>query len=173
MSSSTNEFPLGFLDQGRLVKRLLFPVDLKITYYDAQYNVVTEAAKPGRYGAVIRIGLNGGVVQYRYITLFRTPQKVFWYDLSTKVSAEFPPGAGIDPAVVQKQVAAISQAYRDGFVGNADVSSALAVLLSGLYESSPGDPPMVRRTDYNARDANWWFGLLDRLGLAPKYNYLI
>jgi hypothetical protein len=170
---SKNEFPWGFLDQGRTIKRCFFPVDVKVTFYDAQYNVVKEATKPGRYGAVVRIGLNGGVVQYRYITLFRTPAKVFWSDGPEKVTAQIPPGAGIDPVVMQNQQASIGQAFKDGFMGDADISPALAIFLSGLYETSPNDPPAIRRTDYNARDTNWWFGLRDRLGLAPTYPYLI
>src|ERR1700729_1428461 len=38
-----NEFPWGFLVQGRTIKRCFFPVDVKITYYDAEYNEVKEA----------------------------------------------------------------------------------------------------------------------------------
>jgi acetyl esterase/lipase len=167
------EFPWSYLDQGRAITRPLFPVRVKITYYDAQYNEVTEADKPGRYGAVVRIGLNGGFVQYRYLTLFRTPKKVFWSNASAKVSAELPPGTGIDPVVLQKQGAAIGQAFKDAFTGDGNFTPSLAILLAGLYETSPNNPPMLRRTNYDARNAKWWFGLRDKLGLTPKYNYLI
>jgi hypothetical protein len=167
------EFPWSYLDQGRVITRCLFPVRINITYYDAQYHEVKEADKPGRYGAVVRIALNGGVVQYRYITLFRTPVVTFWSNGSATVSAQLPPGTGIDPVVLQNQAAEIGVAIKDGYFGDADVSPDLAILLAGLYETSPTDPPAVRRTNIQARDAEWWFGLRERLGLAPRYAYLV
>jgi len=167
------KFPWGYLDQGHLISRVLFPVNVTTTFYDAQYHEVTEADKPGRYGAVVRIGLNGGTVAHRYVTLYRTPEKVFWSDGPGTVSAQLPPGTGIDPAVLQTQDREIGYAVKYGFFGDGDVSSALAVLLAGLYETAPGDPPAVGRNDVFARDADWWFGLRHRLGLDEKYPYLV
>jgi acetyl esterase/lipase len=167
------EFPWSYLDQGRVLTRFLFPVRIKVTYYDAQYHEVKQADKPGRYGAVVRISLNGGVVQYRYITLFRTPAITYWSNGPATVSATLPPGTGIDPAVLSNQAAEIGVALKDGFFGEANVSSNLSVLLAGLYETSPNDPPAVRRTNFYARDADWWFGLRERLGLAQKYPMLV
>ena len=168
-----SEFPWGYIDQGRVINRCLFPVRVTTTFYDAQYNVVTQADKPGRYGAVVRIGLNGGVVVHNYITLYRTPVKVFWSDGPMSVSAQFPPGTGVDPVVLQKQAVEINEMVKDGFSGFYDESPNLAIVLAGLSETSPTDPPAVGRNDVLARDANWWYGLRQRLGLAEKYLYLV
>jgi pimeloyl-ACP methyl ester carboxylesterase len=170
---SETKFPWGYLDQGRVIKRCLFPVRITTTFYDGKYNEVTQADKPGRYGAVVRIALTGGVVQYRFITLYRTPERVFWSDGPATVSAQLPPGIGVDPVVLQKQGPEIGNAIKWGFFGDGNVSSDLAVLLAGLSETSPDEPPSVLRTDVEERDANWWFGLRRHLGLIEPYPYLV
>ncbi|HEV3272167.1 MAG TPA: PHB depolymerase family esterase [Candidatus Methylacidiphilales bacterium] len=172
---SDTEFPWGYLEQGRVVRTALFPVRITTTFYDAQYHEVTRAEKPGRYGAVVRIGLNGGVTEWRFITLYRTPGKIFFSDGSSPmtVSAQLPPGTGIDPVVLQNQAPQINEAVRDGFCGDGDNSPDLAVLLAGLSETSPGEPAAIDRTNALARDVNWWFVLRQRLGLPLKYRHLV
>lgn len=167
-----SEFPWGYLEQGRVVTRVFFPVRINVTFYDAQYHEVTRADKPGRYGAVVRIGLNGGIVEHRFITLYRTPTKIHWDELHVPISAQLPLQIGLNPVVLQNQAQEIGEAIKFGFVGDADISPALAILLAGLSETSPNDPPAVERTNIIARDADWWSGLRQRLGLAQKYDYL-
>ena len=172
---SDTKFPWSYLAQGRALDRVLFPVRITTKFYDAKYNEVTEAAQPGRYGAVVKISLNGGVEQYRFITLYRTPTPVFWSDgpTPTIVSAQMPPGMGIDPVVLQKQGVEIGNEINLGFFGEGDVSPKLAILLAGLSETAPGDPAAVARTNVEARDQAWWFGLRERIGLAQSYPYLV
>jgi hypothetical protein len=172
---SDTQFPWSYLEQGRVITRCLYPVKITTTYYDAKYNEVTQADKPGRYGAVVRMALAGGVVEYRFITLYRTPEKIFWSDGATPatVSAQFPPGLGIDPVVLQKQGVEIGNSINNDFFGDGDVSPALAIILAGLSETSPDDPPAVARTSVEARDDNWWFGLRQHLGLVAPYSYLV
>jgi pimeloyl-ACP methyl ester carboxylesterase len=168
-----SKFPWGYIEQGRVVTRYLFPVKVTVTFYDAQYHEVTQADKPGRYGAVVRMSLNGGVVEHRFITLYRMPAGGFVFGGPVTVSAQLPPGTGIDPAVLHNQEKEIGGAFGYGFCGGNGDSSNLAILLAGLSETSPNDPPAVGRNDVFARDADWWFGLRQRLGLAQKYRYLV
>ena len=169
------KFPWSYLDKGRALNRMFFPVRVTVRFYDAKYNEVTEAAQPGRYGAVVRIALNGGVTQYRFITLYRTPTPVFWSDgpTPTTVTAQMPAGLGIDLGVLQKQSVEIGSEINWGFFGEGDVSPELAVLLAGLSETLPDDPPAVARTNVEARDEAWWFGLRERIGLVQTYPYLV
>jgi pimeloyl-ACP methyl ester carboxylesterase len=169
---SESEFPSGDLDQGRVVRRCLFPVRITTTFYNAQYQKVTQAEKPGRYGAVVRIGLDGSIVLHRYVTLYRTPAKVFWYETPMPVLAQLPPEIGLDRTVLRNQAAQIGEAIKNDFLVDG-ASPNLAILLAGLSETSPDDPPAVERTNSIARDAAWWYGLRERLGLAEKYRYLI
>jgi len=170
---SDKQFPWGHLDQGRVISRSLFPVSVTTTFYNAKYQEVTEADSPGRYGAVVTIRLNGGVVEHRFITLYRMPSKVYLTGGNMNVSAQLPPGTGVDPAVLVKQGREIGEAIKDGFCGDDDTSPNVAILLAGLSETSPNDPPAVDRTDVFARDDNWWFGLRQRLGLIDPYRYLL
>jgi pimeloyl-ACP methyl ester carboxylesterase len=164
------DFPQGDFEQGRLVHRALFPARVNTTFYDAQYNVVTRADKPGRYGAVVRMSFTGGVVEYRYITLYRTPVKIYWWEGHMPLSIQWPSDTGIDPAVYQIQAREIAEIIDDRGVYD---TPHLAILLAGLSETSRTDPPAVWRTDVTARDSAWWYGLRQRLGLAEKYNYLV
>ena len=170
---SETEFPWGYLVDGRVIKRCLFPVKITTTFYDAQYNEVTEAAKPGRYGAVVKIAFLGGVQKYRFITLYRTPQLVYWGDGPATVSAQLPPGIGVDPEVLAKQGGEVGDAIKWSFFGEGDVSPDLAMILAGLHETSPEDPPSVLRNNVESRDADWWFGLRQRLGLIEQYPHLV
>ena len=165
------EFPKGDFDDGRLVHRALFPSRFTTTFYDAQYQEVKQADKPGRYGAVVRLNLNGTEVQ-RFITLYRTPAKIYWLDTPWTVSAQLPPEIGLNPTVLSAQQPEIGKMLKNALVGNGD-SPQLAILLAGLSEMSPSDPPAVERTGVVARDTEWWNGLRERLGLATTYHYLI
>ena len=167
------KFPSGDFEQGRVVRRCLFPARVEIHFYDGQYNEVTEAAKPGRYGAVVRMKLNWGVEMLRFITLYRTPEKVFWSNGPMTVAVELPPNTGVDATVAANQGRQIGEMFKHGFAGDGEVSPQLAILLAGLAETSPNDPPAVERLSAVPRDAMWWYGLRQRLGLAQKYPYLV
>ena len=167
------EFPAGDLDNGRLIRRGLVPVWISRRFFDARFHEVTRAEHPGRYGAVVRIDLPGACV-YRFITLYRLPQEISWDETPLRVSAQLPAGLGLDPAVVKAQPGEIGElvAY-DSVDFNDEVSSGMAILLAGLSETAPADPPAVERTNAAARDAAWWYELRRRLGLTEKYPYLV
>jgi hypothetical protein len=166
------EFPQGDFEQGRLVHRSLFPARFTTTFYNAEYQQVTRADKPGRYGAVVRMSFFGGNTVYRFITLYRTPERVYWGETPIPISVQLPE-VGLDPAVVRAQATEIGEATKESLIGHGEGSPQLAILLAGLSETAPTDAPAVARNSVFARDANWWYGLRDRLGLAPKYQYLV
>jgi acetyl esterase/lipase len=168
---SGTQFPTGDCEQGRIVRRCLFPVGVTVTFYNAQYEEVTQADKPGRYGAVVKISLNGGVNLQRFITLYRTPADVPWYGPWLD-SVQLPAEVGIDPTVLHNQQQTIQAGIRQGFAADGNGSPDLAILLAGLADTAPTEPPMTERTDSTIRNARWWFGLRQRIGLAEKYQYL-
>jgi hypothetical protein len=170
---SGSEFPAGDLDNGRLIRRGFVPVRIVRRFFDARFREVTRAEHPGRYGAVVRIDLPGARA-YRFITLYRLPQEISWDETPLRVSAQLPAGLGLDPAVVKAQPGEIGEllAY-DSVDFNDEISSGMAVLLAGLSETAPSDPPAVERTNAVARDAAWWYELRRRLGLTQKYPYLV
>jgi acetyl esterase/lipase len=168
----TRKFPVGDFEQGRVVRRCLYPARVTIRFFDAQFNEAIEAQKPGRYGAVVRMHFIWGFEMYRFITLYRTPEKVFWYNGSMTVSAQLPPDTGVDPAVMARQSRQIGEMVKIGFAGEGEVSSHLSILLAGLSETSPDEPPAAVRSSTVARNTKWWFDLRKRIGLEQKYPYL-
>jgi len=165
------EFPQGDFEMDRLVHRLLFPTRFTTTFYDAHYQEVTRADQPGRYGAVVTMKI-GFDVLHRFVTLYRTPVKISWSYAPWPMSVQLPPEIGLDPAVVHNQQAEIGETLKNAIAGR-ETSPDLAILLAGLAETSPSDPPAVTRTDVVARDDAWWQGLRERLGLSPHYPYLV
>lgn len=168
---SGSQFPKGDFVQGRIVRRCLFPVHVAVTFYNAQYQEVTQADRPGRYGAVVRISFNGGIKRQQFITLYRTPVDVPWYGPWLN-SVQLPSEVGLDPTVLRNQQDAIHSAIADGFTNDGAGSPGLALLLAGLADTAPTEPPVTERTDFKIRNATWWFGLRQRIGLAEKYRYL-
>jgi pimeloyl-ACP methyl ester carboxylesterase len=167
------DFPGGDLDNGRLIRRSLVPVKIATTFYDARYHEVTRAEKAGRYGAVVRIEV-AGVSSYRYITLYRTPVKVFWEMTPIEISAQLPAALGLDPNLLRVQQSEIARMIRRGMIhDDGTVSEDMAILLAGLSETPADAPPAVERTGVLAQDEVWWDGLRARLGLLEKYPYLV
>jgi pimeloyl-ACP methyl ester carboxylesterase len=125
---------------------------------------VTRADKPGRYGAVVTMKF-GFDVQHRFVTLFRTPAKISWSDAPDTYLVRL----GLDPAVLENQHGEISAAMKKNLIDGGNAAANFAILLAGLSETTPADPPAVARTDVFARDAAWWDGLREKLGLAQHY----
>jgi hypothetical protein len=169
---STTDFPKGGFVTGRMVHRYLFPARFTVTFYDAQYNEVATAQKPGRYGAVVRMNFWGNEV-IRYITLYRTPGKIFWGQVPWPMTVQLP-DVGIDPNILRNQEGEIGAVMKSGFVDPHDnVSTKMAVLLAGLSEMQPGDPPADYHTNVLARDMDWWYGLRHHIGLAESYRRIV
>ncbi len=170
---SGTEFPAGDVDNGRLLRRALLPIQVTTTFYDDSYREVQQADHPGRYGAVVRIDADGAAV-YRYVTLYRTNGDIPWDAVDVPITAQLPAELGLDPAVLQKQQREIGRVLALPFKNEAgQIPTEMAILLAGLSETAPTDPPAFEHDDVLARDAEWWYGLRQKLGLETHYHYLI
>jgi pimeloyl-ACP methyl ester carboxylesterase len=172
----TSQFPGGDLENGRLLRRSLVPMRVTTRFYDAQFHEVTEAAKPGRYGAVVDIDLGGGTEVWRFITLYRTPAPVGGDTVKIPLTAQLPAAAlGLDPMVVSNQQREIGLAIQYMLIDwetNASPES-VAILLAGLSETRATDAPALLHDNAATRNEAWWYELQTRLGLAPTYHYLV
>jgi predicted esterase len=134
--------------------------EMTTTFYDRDYNLVTSADKPGRYGAIVEVRTPAGTVFKRFLTLYRTPQPVTWRVTHGYAAPEtFPPELGIDPRVVsdrEREVAAFETAE---IAAGVDHSNDAAILLAGLSETKPGSAPPRNRNAPRTLDQQWWFGL--------------
>lgn len=179
------EFPaVDFLDVG-LAEDLIGPYDLSTTFYDASFTEVKTAEKPGRYGAIVtitpdvRAGPAGtsrpvGLEPItRFVTLFRSPNDVRWWNQRMPTTLTMPPGFGLDPAVVAERPRDIGDAVKAGFAELTSRGDAMAVLLAALHESKPTGEPNVDRTGAIATDEAYWYELKKRTGHLVPYQYAV
>jgi pimeloyl-ACP methyl ester carboxylesterase len=124
---------------------------------------------------VVRLDFGGGVHADRFITLYRTPAPVRGDVVAIPATAQFPAEFGLDPAVVRNQQGPIGSAVQDMLVGFESGRSpeSVAILLAGLHETPPDDPPNFLHNNAETRNEAWWYELQTRLGVAPEYHFLV
>jgi dienelactone hydrolase len=166
-------FPAGDFTNGRMVHRCLFPSRFTTTFYDAGYHEVTQADKPGRYGAVVRMHFGLGYEVVRFITLFRTSTSISWVREPWFMTAILPAKTGLDFTLFAAQQAQIAAVMKNSMVQNGATTPDLAILLAGLSETSPQDPPATDLNDAVARNSEWWYTLRQHIGLPLTYPYSI
>lgn len=167
---STREFPSGSFQQDEMAQKVPGPVRVETTFYNEKFAEVKEADAPGRYGAVVRITLGGGIQLNRFITLYRAPENAQWQAIGQNI--KIPIIAGNSPEVAQQQQDAIATVLKDS-MGNEGFSPQIAKLLMGLAKVTPGVRPEILLFSFMARDDAWWFELRKRIGLPLSYLYLV
>ena len=133
------------------LEELLGPHTVVITFYDCDYNVVTQAEKPGRYGAVIEITPENGRITRRFRTLFRQAQEFAWWRTFVPIEIAMPPQIGIGADALQAHREEISNYFKTLLMKSAREDWQSAALLAGVFENCDGD--------VWARDRQWWVGL--------------
>ena len=156
-----------------LAERYLGTYRIETTFYDAQYNKVTSAAKPGRYGAVIDIVPDVGRPLRRYATLYRQPQpyNVFsWWYLKPEGSVVIPSELGIDHGSMTAQGESIGKFIQWQMQDAVAEDKDAAVLLAGLSETPKDSGPRGVYDDVFALDRQWWVGLKRKIdGMDAKH----
>ena len=156
---SGTKFPACEFERPVWVKELIGPYTIKTTFYDRDYNEVTSAEQPGRYGAIVEIVPEQGRVVRRFRTLFCQPETMtfgHWWLHDLSISIELPQGLGIDPAVVAEQSKVISEHLKWRFVDGFSRDDSSAALLAGLSETTPGSGEANVSDDVWAKDRQWW-----------------
>jgi len=167
-------FPGVDFEQPSAVEDYIGRYTLKTEFYDADFNPVPTATKPGRYGAIVTIAADTGFVTHRYVTLYRAAKPWRgWGDDPVACSMEFPDAVGLDTAVVREQNQSVREFVSDvvldlGF----RTDRASAVLLAGLHEIQPGVGPLPHHLGPSSRNDDWWYALRRKLGLLEPYQYV-
>lgn len=162
-------FPSCDFEHPAEVEDLIGPYVLSPKFYDSQYNVVTTAATPGRFGAIVRVAADDGTIFTRFATLFREPDDVDWNEDARNLAATLPDGLMRDPAIRDEYSAAINDFARQALIDDLQHDPAGAQFLAWLNERRRGQ---TDQPDFHAADQKWWFGLRQKLHLPP-YRYLI
>lgn len=147
------------------------PFAVKTTYYDAAYNPVTRADKPGRYGAIVELTVDGRTL-LQYLSLYRFPEHVDWDYIRMPTSITLPRQFGINNAVTPEQHENFSEFFKYALQRDAERCSVPAMILAGLYEAKPAGQDFVARNGFEALDMKWWAGLKRTLHL-PNLPYLV
>jgi len=169
---SGEKFPPVEFEQPSFVEDLIGPYTLKTTFYDADYNEVAAAKKPGRYGAIVEIKPEDGPAINRFFTLFRQPEDMKWWQLKLPLRLELPKQLGIDPAVVREHSETLADYVKGEIRSSFDRNSQSAVVFAGLYETKPGTRP-TERTGPWARNNWWWHELKRKTGDLIPLRYLV
>ena len=160
---SGRAFPKCQFERPAQVEELIGPYRIELTCYDSDYRAVTNAEKPGRYGAVVKIRAEDGRTYTRLRTLFRTPEPLEWWGLKLKGTGELPKALGIDPAVAAERKGRINEMLKWALAEQSGRSDRPASVLAGLYEMKPGGKPSFTDST-ESRDRQWWVGLKRKLG---------
>ena len=169
---SGETFPPCDFQQPSLVEDAVGPYRIsKVTFYDADFNVVTTATKPGRYGAIIEICTADGQIFKKFKTLFRQTAECKWKDAKLRV-VELPPEVGIDPEVVREQAATLNDYLREEVVAGFQRNANGAIVLAGLSETAAGSSPAHRQNNAQERTAEWWYRLKKQIGEVAPLQYL-
>jgi len=166
------EFPSVDFENPSLMEDVLGPYTSKTTFYDANYNRVTRAETPGRYGAVVEIHPETGASFNRYLTLYRQSAPLDWGAVSPAFSAELPLEVGVEPDVLKEREAFWSRFLKENFVDGLAHNPGSAIVLSGLHEAKPGDGSGSWNNPFH-RDETWWYGLRKKRGETKPTRFLL
>lgn len=134
-------------------------------YYDADFNAVTHATRPGRYGAVTTIQAEGFEPIYRYTTFYRAEadEDIDWMQTAVD-GVRLPEGLGLDPAVLDTQRVGIARLAAREFESRLNHDAAGGILLAGLHEADPESGRMHSGNNPWSADQAWWLALKKKLG---------
>jgi CubicO group peptidase (beta-lactamase class C family) len=153
-------------DDPLLADEVLGRYSLKVTYYDADYQEVTQAEEPGRYGAVVEVTPEHGRPFRRFRTLFRLPQpfgEFDWWKARLTGWVNLPKELGVDAATLDRQPQVLSTVLKWRLMDGLQRDPLMAPALVGLWEAR--DDPKHRGVadDAIAQDRQWWVGLKRKL----------
>ena len=155
-----------------MAENLLGRYTLYTTFYNAAYQQVSSADAAGRYGALVEVTTENGVKLHRYLTLFRTATQARGGNQEQAFAQSLLQGLGQDPDVLAAQLPSLRRIARQMY-GSFSRQPESAVILAGLSEILPDDAPVTERTNLESRDADWWYGLRQHLGIVETYPYCV
>ncbi|MBI3829190.1 MAG: dienelactone hydrolase family protein [Planctomycetes bacterium] len=123
-------------------------------WFDDGFNEVQKAEKPGRYGAIITVKLEGA----EPVTLYRTVWRLAAEPKAAGAALGLPEGAAND----RELQSALGGASLSSLAENGE----LPRLLAALAEAKPGEAVRV-----GTREQLWWHTLRTKLGTQTRYEY--
>jgi len=163
-------FPGGDFESPLEAERAFGCYSTSVTYYDAQFNPVTSADKPGRYAAVVEVAPQFVPAFKRYCILFRTAGELELRDL--EVPASLSKEMGIAPGVAREQQPLLAHYLRDETADAFRHSVYGVMLLAWLHEAKPGEVAN-ERTGPESRACEFIHELKRRTGNLTPLQYYV
>jgi predicted esterase len=139
-------------------------------YYDAKYNEVTKAEKPGRYGAVVNIHFKDGVDLQKFYTLYCAPKPLGGMRMFPLQVLESK--MGLPQAILDNIKPPLSENIHYMLFPDNDPTANLAIMLAGLSEIATGGKSSTGWANPRIMNFEWWEGLRQKLGLVENYPYV-
>lgn len=158
------EFPKADFETPLLAEHLIGPYQVKVTYYDKDYQLVTSAEQPGRYGAVIDIIPDYGDWKLRrFRTLYRVAKPVDYLLADPRITFMSPSAVGFDPQTLESDGAQFRGFLSDMLwtAGRRDV--AMPVFVEACINPPRSGERLRQNNDAFAQDRQWWVGLKRKL----------
>lgn len=170
---SGNTFPECEFEHPLAVRELIGSYRLNTAFYDANFRRVHAPVKPGRYGAIVEICTDTGLLQKRYITLYKQPHEIDWRKVELPLSVtEMPPGLGLSPVVVQEQMGWMADLFKRALIKHFASDEESALFLAELSETEPGSRRATcARFGFTVPGA-WWDNLRARTDNLYRPQYL-
>jgi predicted esterase len=165
------EFPEGALADPVEAGNAFGAYAVSTTYYDAQFNCVTAADKPGRYGAMVEVRAQNGEIIRRFITLYRMPPDCDWKQIRFAVPIELP--VEMILAREASQDARSTLGFGDDrLIENFAEFPDSAIVLAWHAEMKPGAGATTWNSPWNA-NARWIHEVKRRTGTLTPLPYLV
>lgn len=141
-------------------------------FFNANYEEVSTADKPGRYGAIVKITTSeNGPSLERYVTLFRQKDSIDWGNTQLSGTLDLPEGMGVDNRVYKEQNKTIRDLAKWALLDNFSKYKDGAVVMAGLSETPVGSAQCTSRNGVQALDSRWWYGLRKKFNQDTLYQY--
>lgn len=166
---SSSRLPSVNFEEQELAEAAFGNCEITTRYFDADGNEVTQAEKPGRYGALTTIRTPDGTESIRRITLFKTAKPYSNRTDLFDVRLGLPEALGLPADITEKENSMV-QAFANYQLGMK--AGSLGSLVAGLHDIA-ADPEKYHGNDYANIDGDWWRKLDRKLGTAKPYQYLL
>jgi len=148
------DFPSLDWERPAMIHNQMGPLELGVTFYDAEMNPVEAAERPGRYGAVAEATGPDGYTVRRYITLYCCPEE--WQEEQIDVSPERVEPLGISGELWAEHRTAIADFLGAQLTRSLGDARESAVFWAGLSELPASLPSGSFEADPWHRDRQWW-----------------
>lgn len=163
--------PVGFVEK-ELAAAVFGECAWKVRYFNKDFEEVTRADQPGRYGAWVEIETPDGLKAERKLTLFRTAGMLNRWRDSVDARLEFPAVFGLPAGIAAKEHGMVGDFMSGRLYAAAETDERIAQLPAALMDVAE-HPREWEGLDAATVNQDWWLCLEKKLGTGQPYARLV